>query len=58
MTARHAGASLIPAILLGLLVPFWSQGPSGAPAPPPVAPVRPVTDDYSGTKVVDNYRYM
>lgn len=26
-------------------------------APPP-APVRPVTDDYFGTKVVDNYRYM
>ncbi len=24
----------------------------------PVAPVRPVTDDYYGTKVVDNYRYM
>ncbi|MFI5229075.1 MAG: prolyl oligopeptidase family serine peptidase [Gemmatimonadales bacterium] len=27
-------------------------------APPPVAPVRPVTDDYFGTKVVDNYRYF
>lgn len=26
--------------------------------PPPVAPVRPVTDDYFGTKVVDNYRYF
>jgi len=24
----------------------------------PVAPVRPVTDDYHGTKIVDNYRYM
>jgi len=24
----------------------------------PVAPVRPVTDDYFGTQVVDNYRYM
>ena len=24
----------------------------------PVAPVRPVTDDYYGTKIVDNYRYM
>jgi prolyl oligopeptidase len=24
----------------------------------PVAPVRPVTTDYFGTKVVDNYRYM
>jgi prolyl oligopeptidase len=27
-------------------------------APPPIAPVRPVTDDYFGTKVVDNYRYF
>ena len=25
---------------------------------PPVAPVRPVTDDYFGTKVTDNYRWM
>ncbi|HEY8670308.1 MAG TPA: hypothetical protein VIL63_05690, partial [Terriglobales bacterium] len=25
---------------------------------PPKAPVRPVTDDYFGTKVVDNYRYF
>jgi prolyl oligopeptidase len=25
---------------------------------PPVAPVRPITDDYFGTKVVDPYRYM
>lgn len=24
----------------------------------PIAPVRPVTDDYFGTKVIDNYRYM
>jgi prolyl oligopeptidase len=25
---------------------------------PPVAPLRPVTDSYFGTEVVDNYRYM
>nr|ACN96091.1 prolyl oligopeptidase family protein [Fischerella sp. MV11] len=25
---------------------------------PPVAPVKPVTNDYFGTKVTDNYRYM
>ena len=29
-----------------------------APTSPPVAPIRPVTDDYFGTKVVDPYRYM
>jgi prolyl oligopeptidase len=29
-----------------------------AQARPPVAPVRPVTDDYFGTEVVDNYRYF
>jgi prolyl oligopeptidase len=28
------------------------------PSPPPAAPVRPVTDDYFGIKVVDFYRYM
>ena len=26
--------------------------------PPPVAPVRPVTDTYFGTPVVDPYRYL
>jgi prolyl oligopeptidase len=29
-----------------------------APPPPPVAPVLPVTDDYFGTPVTDNYRYF
>ncbi len=29
-----------------------------AASPPPAAPVRPVTDDYFGTKVVDDYRWM
>ncbi|MBS0569198.1 MAG: S9 family peptidase [Proteobacteria bacterium] len=27
-------------------------------ATPPAAPIRPVTDDYFGTKVTDNYRWM
>jgi prolyl oligopeptidase len=31
---------------------------SAALASPPAAPVRPVTDDYFGTKVTDPYRYM
>jgi len=36
----------------------YTQTPSVVPAKQPVAPVRPVTDDYYGTKIVDNYRYM
>ena len=31
---------------------------AGAPLAPPVAPMRPVTDDYFGTKVIDPYRWM
>lgn len=44
--------------------PGFTFGPllflaSAAIAPsPPAAPVRPVTDDYFGTKVVDDYRWM
>jgi prolyl oligopeptidase len=34
-----------------------SVKPSSAPSPP-VAPVKPVTDDYYGIKTVDSYRYM
>jgi prolyl oligopeptidase len=30
----------------------------GALDAPPVAPIQPVTDDYFGTQVVDNYRYL
>lgn len=32
--------------------------PAFSADPPPVAPLRPVTDTYFGTAVVDNYRYM
>ena len=31
---------------------------SAAPSLPPVAPVRPVTDTYWGTSVIDNYRWL
>jgi prolyl oligopeptidase len=43
------------ACLVGLMTASaaFAQAP-----PPPAAPVRPVTDDYFGTKVVDDYRYM
>ena len=33
-------------------------GQSNGPASPPVAPVRPVVDDYFGDKITDPYRYM
>jgi prolyl oligopeptidase len=42
---------------LGVVAPNL-ESQQGAPAKPPVAPVRPVTDDYYGTKIVDDYRYM
>ncbi len=32
--------------------------PSALPNVPPAAPIRPVTDTYFGTAVIDNYRYM
>lgn len=35
-----------------------AQDNAAPPAKPPVAPIRPVTTDYYGTKVVDPYRYM
>lgn len=42
-------------VLLGLAL---AARATAAADPPPVAPVRPVTDDYFGTKVVDQYRYL
>jgi prolyl oligopeptidase len=35
-----------------------SDHSSSRPPSPPVAQVRPVTEDYYGTKIVDSYRYM
>ncbi len=40
-------------LLLGLAFPL-----ACATLGPPRAPVEPVTDDYGGTRVVDNYRWM
>ena len=43
--------------LLGLLV-LAPLTLAALPPSPPAAPVEPVTDDYFGTKVTDNYRYF
>jgi protease II len=59
----------IVVVFSGLILEVWAAEPpsssvakEGSPrrnlAPPPVAPVRPISEDYFGTKVVDPYRYM
>jgi prolyl oligopeptidase len=46
--------------LLGIVVPLLLLIPaaSSAQSAPPKTPVRPVTEDYFGTKVVDPYRWL
>jgi prolyl oligopeptidase len=56
MTMTDHGRSLTA--LLGLTLTIAAAAAVAQTAPPPAAPVRPVTDDYFSTKVVDNYRYM
>src|ERR1700744_74040 len=46
---------LVITIAVALLA---SSAASQASEGPPIAPVRPVTDTYFGTPVVDNYRHM
>lgn len=61
MSARRLFLHAFLAVLLiGPTPALQSQSvdPSPRLGSPPVAPVRPVTDDYYGTKVVDPYRYM
>jgi prolyl oligopeptidase len=55
------GVSVVLFLSFILLLPAC-KAPAGPeqdePTLPPVAPVRPVVDNYYGTKVVDQYRYM
>ncbi len=46
------------AALLAAVQPATAAAPVEPRTAPPTAPVRPVTDDYYGTKVVDPYRWM
>jgi prolyl oligopeptidase len=50
------------AILSGVAAALFAAAPALSVAvsmgSPPSAPMQPVTDDYFGTKVVDNYRYL
>jgi prolyl oligopeptidase len=48
MTCRSA--------LLVWTVLSWAGSPGASE--PPAAPVHPVVDDYFGTRVTDNYRWM
>ena len=45
--------ALLAFLAASVALPALGQSPA-----PPAAPVRPVTDDYFGIKVVDPYRYM
>jgi prolyl oligopeptidase len=48
----------LPRFMLCTLTAFLATTVASAVTPAPAAPVRPVVDDYFGTKVVDNYRWM
>jgi prolyl oligopeptidase len=51
-------AALIAAVLLAGVSTAFAQSQPQAPSSPPVAPKEPVVDDYYGTKVTDDYRWM
>lgn len=52
------GLASLALVFSGLRIMSGRAFDDGAPKAPPVAPVRPVTDEYFGVKVVDPYRYM
>ncbi len=59
MNAKHVLACTFGFALAASAVAVHSRGRAvGINSGPPVAAVRPVTDDYFGTKVTDPYRYM
>ena len=58
ITAREGGSVMLIALALVANSTSARAQDSTRFHPPPAAAVRPVTDDYFGTKVVDNYRYM
>lgn len=60
MKSQHRIMTPCLSILMVLVVMALARSLDHSPAPTstPVAPVRPVTEEYFGTKVVDPYRYM
>ena len=58
ITAREGGSVMLIALALVANSTSARAQDSTRFHPPPAAAVRPVTDDYFGTKVVDNYRYF
>jgi prolyl oligopeptidase len=53
MNSRTASSALASFVALSIGI-----AAADGPAPPPVAPAVPVTDEYYGHKIVDPYRYM
>ena len=58
ITGPERGLVILVALVLVTNVASARAQDSTRLRPPPAAAVRPVTDDYFGTKVVDNYRYF
>ena len=57
LPARRRLTTVLPIGILLFTLHAEAQAPK-AIAPPPVAPVRTVTDTYFGQQVVDPYRYL